>query len=93
VKDENVIRKDNPPNFFESYYFCLNNSIQKHELLMLVNHKHFIIEYFNKKTCQMKGGKIFELGKKNFHFSPLVMEHDTLLPFKNYTYITCVHQM
>jgi hypothetical protein len=60
---------------------------------MLVSHKHFIIEYFNTRKCQMKGARSLNWEKKKSIFSPLLMEHDTLLPFKNYTYITCVHQM
>jgi hypothetical protein len=39
---------------------------------MLVSHKHFIIEYFNNRKCQMKGARSWNWAIFFFHFFSLV---------------------
>jgi hypothetical protein len=48
VNNENGVRKDNPPIFWK-VIFCWKKFGQKHDFLMLVIHKNFIIESTNEK--------------------------------------------
>jgi ABC-type oligopeptide transport system ATPase subunit len=63
---ENIIHQ-----FFWNLYF-FKHFDQKHDFSMLVSHKNFIVQYFKDwNMCQMKEGKIFEMGIIYFfHFFP-----------------------